>query len=438
LQERPRYLKILGDKTMKQRTTIPSLATLLIAVTTLNAQLAPPAGVIRIDLPAGQDVLASMPFETDSSAVQDVLSNSDLTDGCQIFKWDAQAQSYRTATLVQGIWSSDASGNTPSDMTLDNGEGFIIRNPEKTQLYLAGTVVIDNRFTAPLYPGLTLIAPPYSADIDLAQTSLTQDALTPQANDLLIGHAYWHQSTHDSSSSWITTPPYSLTFSPEAIPAIIDVTVKNDTATLTIATHNAGEGHMEIFYSDTDATGAHLEPDSWALASRIEQQGGAQTIWVDRGGEQRAAITAVSARYYAVARRHDTGQSSSMATPQELLVGESRNTQIPPQSQVALSRQAYSLANSVGNHTVLHTTPSNKAAIGPRTIYVDGLRGRDIAAKLGTVEHGSKAAPKQTFQAAVKDAVSGDTIILLAGDYSEDMHLPRGVKMRIQGDVRIR
>jgi hypothetical protein len=414
---------------MKRLTTTQLLATLLCVTTSLQAQLAPPAGVIRIELPAGQDVLASVPFETASAAIQDVLSSSDLTDGCQVFKWDATSQSYRSATLVQGIWSTDANGGTPSEMTLDNGEGFIIRNPGKTdqQLFMAGTAVTDEQVTTSLYPGLSLLATPYSADLMGTANALSPDTLTPPAKHILMGQAYWHQNIHQATTFWTVTPPYKLAFSPTATPAITDITVENGSATLSIATHNNSAAQIDIFYRDIDHTGAHLTPGDWTLATRIQQQLDTQTVWTDHSTKQRPPITTIAGRYYAVASASSDIDANGIPDGADILVHGNANNPTTPLSQSTPSRPI--AATSTG---------SSVLDVDLHTIYVDCLRGSDgISLKKSSAPSGSKSNPKRTIGSAISSAQQGDTVIVMEGVYDEKVSLPSGITMRLIGQVRL-
>jgi hypothetical protein len=405
---------------MNRLITIQILAALLCVATSLHAQLAPPAGVIRIDLPAGQDVLASVPFETASAAIQDVLSSSDLTDGCQVFKWDATSQSYRSATLVQGIWSTDANGGTPSDMTLDNGEGFIIRNSSKTdqQLFMAGTAVTDEQVTTPLYPGLSLLATPYSADLMGTANALGPETLTPQAKHLLLGEAYWHQNILQATTFWTVTPPYNLTFTPTATPAITDISVDNGTATLTIATKDNSTEQIDIYYRDIDHTGAHLTPGDWTLATSIQQQLDTQTEWTDHNTEQRPQLTSIAGRYYAVASTSSDIDANGIPYGTDVLV---HGSAIKPTASLPQSTSSSPLATTSADPSDLD--------VDLHTIYVDCLRGNDnISSKRSSAPSGSKS---------IASASAGDVVLVMAGTYNERVQLPSGVKMRVSGKVKL-
>ncbi len=354
---------------------------LLLSTLVGTAQLAPPAGVVRVTVPAAQDVLASLPFVTESAAVQEVLGAAPFPEGAMVFKWNSASQSYESATLVDGIWSTAANDNTASDLTLNNGEGFVLRHPGETDIhvYLSGLAVIDKTFTIPLLPGLSLIAPPYSADTVGLPAPLAPEVLAPQAENLLMGQAYWHHSTNDDASFWDATPPYALTFSPAALPSITKITIEGDAAILTIAGHNAGP--IDIFYHDIDVQGAHLEPGDWRLASRIQTQGRTDIVWADREGKQRPFLRDVAGRYYAVASGAIDLDANGVADGADVLIhGRTQN---------AVVRDAD--ASHIGAPLAEFPQTAVAKYADLDTIYVDCHTGKDVLAKTGESPSGTKS-----------------------------------------------
>ena len=149
---------------LRRTSAILIFALLALVSRAANSQtdIAPPAGIIRIDLPAHARVLASHPFLPFDPSVNDQLAEQlGVQGGSQdvqrILKWDDTAQAYVIAekTLYKRygrseveLVDSDSDTGAPTTMTIQPGEGFWIENlgTNSHTLYLCGQVMLGGRY----------------------------------------------------------------------------------------------------------------------------------------------------------------------------------------------------------------------------------------------------------------------------------------------------
>ncbi len=118
------------------------------------------AGFIRVPLTAGQWDLVGLPFNQVSDekvALADVLGTVGFVNGTEVMAWDGTG--YAAASYFLGTWS----GN----IELRRGQGFWIKTPVDTDLYLLGQVPSEEETAINLSRGLQLISAPYPAASDL-------------------------------------------------------------------------------------------------------------------------------------------------------------------------------------------------------------------------------------------------------------------------------
>jgi hypothetical protein len=166
----------------------------LAAPAPLRAESAPPAGFVRVAVPAGAEVLASMPFDPfapglDGAVGTQLPGADDAAAAGAVRFWDAAAQAFTNAYLAAGTgdpakdgrWFLDFAAWTPAPFEVRPGTGFWLRNPAgapdapDAQVYLRGTVASNASATALLPNGLSLFAYPYAAARQLNATALAAD-----------------------------------------------------------------------------------------------------------------------------------------------------------------------------------------------------------------------------------------------------------------------
>lgn len=141
---------------------------------------------MRVEVNPTSQALSSIPFDPSINAVfLGQLTGAPLqTNAEHVIKWDPVAQQYETAFKADGFgdqrdgfWLEDDLNFVTSSLTLRPGEGFWIDNRQAvTQtVYLAGAVNMAPTGTIVFLPGLNTFAYPYSASIQLNDTTLAAD-----------------------------------------------------------------------------------------------------------------------------------------------------------------------------------------------------------------------------------------------------------------------
>ncbi len=118
------------------------------------------AGFFIRELKAGDWQLVGLPFNQISDemvALADVLGTVGFVNGTEVMAWDGTG--YAASSFFLGTWS----GN----IELRRGQGFWIKSPVDTDLYLLGQVPVEADTAIELPRGLQLISAPYPATIDL-------------------------------------------------------------------------------------------------------------------------------------------------------------------------------------------------------------------------------------------------------------------------------
>lgn len=120
-------------------------------------------GYIRIDLEANQWKLVGIAFDQldeESVSIAEVLGTTGFANGTRAMVWDTATLSYMTADFFIDAWYGD-------DITLARGQGFWIRAPEQTELFILGQVPQVEQTALSLMEGLQLFASPYPVPVDM-------------------------------------------------------------------------------------------------------------------------------------------------------------------------------------------------------------------------------------------------------------------------------
>ncbi len=118
------------------------------------------AGFVRATLESDDWQLVGLPFNQvadEMVALADVLGTIGFANGTEVMAWDGTG--YAASSFFLGTWS----GN----IELRRGQGFWIKSPVDTDLYLLGQMPDEADTAIELPRGLQLISSPYPAAIDL-------------------------------------------------------------------------------------------------------------------------------------------------------------------------------------------------------------------------------------------------------------------------------
>lgn len=122
-----------------------SLAIVLICVTAFSqshSSASLPIGFFQIKVLPRSQILVSLAFEPYTSSIAGILGRQLV--GGSVLKWNADIAAYQIAHHgPDGVWYSDETFSTPTEMTLSAGDGFWLRNnADNTQVVcLTGMVV---------------------------------------------------------------------------------------------------------------------------------------------------------------------------------------------------------------------------------------------------------------------------------------------------------
>jgi hypothetical protein len=201
-------------------------------------------------------VLVSTPFERSPNTLDDVIGPQ-LTGGKsegvadQVIMWDAQSQQYERYWLKSGTnrWFT-LYGQPATNAIILTRDGFWLRNQRTSNqvVIVSGDVVTGPAITNDLVPGLNLVSYPYSSQIDINQSALTNGKAgkSEGAADQLVlwdeagksyrrywlrqsdrkwctltntvavnvfvggGVGFWYRNVNTNAFAWVETRPYTL------------------------------------------------------------------------------------------------------------------------------------------------------------------------------------------------------------------------------------
>ena len=434
-------------------------ASLLVAGTTLAGNaLSRPVGVVRITIPANTRQYVTVPFDVPSNSVDQALT-ADVGDQDTLHTWDPVLQQYVQARHIEGRWQREAE---ISGVTAHSGDGLVLHNQQAAPktVYLAGEVVLDDEREMVLVPGLNLFGYPYSTGIRFDQTDLAvlkganpDDAVLggagePAGDTLDMGKAYWYQHKGADRLVWTEVRPYEDIFPRNDLPPRIEairVTDSRDGVTLDIVCSGTDGELLDVFYQDvTDQPFASR--DGWRLAATLESAGQTRVQWQDQAAENREPLTVVPGRYYLVGRADIDFDADGVPDVRQVLLSRTLSMEA---LQAALQQQAGTGDGTTGGTGATGTVDDalggtnividvSEQMVRGRIIYVDAWQGSDVLSGRARMKIGQEG-PKRTIRAGLAEAQAGETIVIEAGAYAEDLNIAgRDVSVRISGNVDLR
>lgn len=380
-----------------------------------------PAGFVQVEVAPESSAVLSMPFVPFNDAVEAVCVGR-TSESLIIRKWDALDQVYVSAPLQQG--------EDPSGMTLISGEGFLLRNPEvdAASVFLCGWIVLAPEQRTDMYPGFNLFGYPYSTGMRLNETELPGADASPEDSLLELASGYWYEVTGAGVVEWNEPRPYPNSFPSQNLPpAILRMQVDGEAneVTLSIGCSGAPGEKLDIFVQDAESGRILDTAGGWALAAAdIELQGMEIVDWTD------GALGDAPGRYYMVARADVDTDGDGLPDARETYIhgtdpgnADTDGDGIPDGVEVAQSTDP--------------TVPDEVLQAGPAgnsVIWVDAVLGDDGFNGLSS-EPSASAGPKRTIAAAVALAGLADSIVIKGGVYAEDLTVPDGVHIQLQGSV---
>lgn len=313
---------------------------LLEARAATNGIISRPAGFVRVPISANAAELVSQPFVSYGASINVLLTNqlTGSTNGQnadEIFKWYTVHQEYLSAVKVAGTgdssidgqWYSDVQATNFSDMTLNLGEGFFIRNRQTNEqsCFIYGKLVLDESVEKALEPGLNLIGYTYSTARKIEQSGIfgpSNSVVTNSERELdelhdlstnafespvfVMGRGYWYKATGTSAVHWSEVRPYANPFPPEdCLPSIVDMKYDNIRNTIVLSLLSSGEDSetLAVFYQDIVRTNSFDTLTSWKIADTSISCTGSHVVeWADTDTVSRLPVNKVEGRCYFVGR----------------------------------------------------------------------------------------------------------------------------------------
>lgn len=423
-----------------------------------------PVGVLQIKVSEKAQRLVSLPFQPFSNTLDVVLSgqmtgSTSEKSADHVFKWDAFISAYRKAVKADGTgnpeldgkWVADLQGMLPSDLTLEPGEGFFLENRQgSTQsVFLVGKVMLDDANPVLFLPALNLFGSQYPASVSPDAVSLpagagdqvmsAEDANSPAF--LEPGRGYWYNRKAEDAIVWTEVRPFANPFPANDEPPSIELVSITAQKEAVLSIRCAGE-KLDIYFKDA-APADRFDPTvGWRIAeSDMAVTGKSSIQWTDNGGPGRLPVKDVFARYYIVARADIDQDEDGVpdARNQFVLGGDPvpvrtvNTTVIEPIQATATADPASTNGLAISGTNVI----SNPVMIRSRIIYVDRQVGADALSGRSPVVVAADG-PKKTIKAGLVEAGSGDTVIIKAGIYSEDINIAgKDVSVRIEGNVHL-
>jgi hypothetical protein len=165
--------------------------------------------------------MVSTPFLRTSNTLDDIVGgqlaagkSSTLADNVLI--WNKTNQSYDTYWLrTDRVWFA-LSGSLATNTSLPTDAGFWIRNRRTTNqtVVVSGDVVDYNAITNVLVPGLTMVSYPFSTDIDINRSSLT-NGKNGKSSTLGDNITIWDAAVQGYQTYWLRTDKVWRTLSGE-------------------------------------------------------------------------------------------------------------------------------------------------------------------------------------------------------------------------------
>lgn len=404
-----------------------------------------PVGYLRVDLAPRERRLCSLPYAPVSGAYDDVFSGK--VGGLTVLKWDSKAAIYLASYVASdGRWVSDLKSAILAPLTLAPGEGFWLINTLSVSqtVYMTGAVIGDDTIMMSLAPSLSLVGYPYSSAVYLTNNAIGQqvsnadscDSIFDPTDELAVdglmepGRGYWYNHGRESVLTVGETRPYSsVGFVETNAPVIADISVSDAGLATVHVVSNPSVESINVYYKDLSLTVPMDFASGWTVAvANVPLNGATSFSWTD------ASSTSSAARVYSVGRANvDSELDGSPAlrakrvnsTPNQLAV----RSDSPVETLTELHGKADSGVGESGGGAVAQTLAQ------PKTVYVDAAMGNDTNDGLSSELNGGHG-PKRMVRTGLGGVVTGDTLVIRAGDYrGERAAFPGGVRVICDGRV---
>lgn len=312
---------------------------MLLLAPLVSAQFAPPGLIHSLDFDDAADVPLAIPFLPADADPADAFAGQLDNSGLTLHQWDADTQSWRTATFTPGTgWSGDVIPLNPGEPVLVSAT---VAAATPYRLSLTG-LLPDANLTRSMLPGLNLVGSPRpralpltSWDWDLlgesAAAAENADTLYTLGNDpqawlnfdgtdavwtgfavpadpglLLPGHAYFY--LFRGAQSFQAEGEVADEFDAQVLPAVTAVSydAANDRVLVTVETAGGASNTLDLFYQDADLTEGFDPQAPWQVWALGLSAGSGDTFLFEDDGDAaadpaRAHPRDVAFRFYQVA-----------------------------------------------------------------------------------------------------------------------------------------
>ena len=437
------------------------LLTFSVSALATDPFVSPPAGFIHLELASNSFVLVSMPFEPFRGKLADLFSNqltgeSSEESADRLVKWDASTQQYRAFFKGDGTGFPEKDGNwfkagtdwPPVDETVFAGEGFWIGNRHDVQdIFLSGYVVMADPQATEFSEGLNLFGTPYLSKGLLGDTGLAAvdgdrilDAMgrewaflngqwvnsAGEPADIAItpGLGFWYERLSAEKMVWTPERPYADVFQARAKVLRIrgmQFDPVRQTVTLDILCSGIPGEMLEIMAKDLGVDDDFVSETGWSVAQEnLVTAGRTSLAWTDS-----RIMTGVYCRVYLVGRQDIDSDGDGFSDVNEIFVRQSdpvnagNGEKKAERSGSAQDQNAKWVSERLSGSRESEARLLDGVAAG-NTYYVNEVTGNDSYDGVDTLARNGHG-PLKTVRSALGKAKAGDTVVLAAGVYAENL-----------------
>ena len=279
--------------------------------------IAPPKGVMQVDVEAQSQRLTSLGLETDKqlNAVGLVGGVDDTTaSGIAVYNNGSYLFYFKGEN---GLWYNDLACE-PVELEITNGRAFYLQNrtDANSTVYFVGAPLTTDPGELAIVKGMQLVGPLHSSAVEVNSSQLMESGalssetldgtsaslgfLTPYQQDLwlsndgwknnnsvtssllstdkmLLGRGYWLNSVNENGFLWSMTRPYADLFSTDAKPAITNVDIDTETSEATLTIDSTSVDSIIVLSQDVVENGSY-DPTSWEIASETLSSASSETF----------------------------------------------------------------------------------------------------------------------------------------------------------------